>query len=472
MSRRHRTFPPKTCAYCQPLPTGREHNPDGRMTPEPLLSGYSSDTIGPLERWMRRMWGLPTGQGLWAEHPSVVRPGLFFGKTFGRRAPGFVKRGVMHETATWEEADRETGSGLDGGTVSKRIGGYREFEKRRGYDLRLHRFDMRQQMRLQFAEGRDDALRSVSLGEDLWHILTVDMSLSRLLMLEIYTEFFFILIGAVLLTLVAAAEGANLDSTLFGEKFLLSFTTVRISTDSVYGWEEKTPSSKPEIIVLALLGWFHWLLLSVAGAIIVTRALKPLQQVAFAPDAIMNDSEISVRLITLRPTVILYDVHVYMKLIAAFKDPETGNYVGALRPIEIAHTKGHYGLFKHFPMTVKHDVTAPDSPLRETTIDHIMLLEVTVTATDNNGNPVFAAANYMPPNSHIVNSPCFQGAYGEKKLYPRLLRGRWRDQMRPFKEANTGAPFKATDMPMYLYNMDDFHVIELEQKADSDDSPV
>lgn len=66
--------------------------------------------------------------------------------------------------------------------MSKRIGGYREFEKRRGYDLRLHRFDLRQQMRLQFAEGRDDALRSVSLGEDLWHILTVDMSLLRLLL--------------------------------------------------------------------------------------------------------------------------------------------------------------------------------------------------------------------------------------------------------------------------------------------------
>ena len=113
--------------------------------------------------------------------------------------------------------------------------------------------------------------------------------------------------------------------------------------------------------MLALLGWFHWLLLSVAGAIIVTRALKPLQQVAFAPVTIMNDSEISVRLITLKPSVILYDVHVYMKLIAAFKDPETGNYVGALTR-EIAHTKGHYGLFKHFPMTVKHDVTLPTRP--------------------------------------------------------------------------------------------------------------
>ena len=106
------------------------------------------------------------------------------------------------------------------------------------------------QLMLQAPEGRDDALRSVSLGEDLWHILTVDMSLPRLLMLEIYAEFFFILMGAVLLTLVAAAEGASLDSTLFGEKLLLSFTTVRISTDSVYGWEEKTPSTKPEIVIL------------------------------------------------------------------------------------------------------------------------------------------------------------------------------------------------------------------------------
>ena len=441
------------------------------MASEPLLSGYSSDTVGFFERCMRRMWGLPTGQGLWAEHPSVARSSLWFGiKTFGRRAPGFVRRGVMHETATWEEADRETGSSLECGPAQKLGGGYREYEKRRGYDLKLHSFDMKQQLKLQAPEGRDDALRSVSLGEDLWHILTVDMSLPRLLMLEIYAEFFFILTGAVLLTLVAAAEGASLDSTLFGEKLLLSFTTVRISTDSVYGWEEKTPSTKPEIIVLALIGWFHWLLLSVAGAIIVTRALKPLQQVAFAPDAIMNDEEISVRIVTLRPSVLLYDVQIHMKLIAAFKDPETGNYVGALRPLEIAHTKGHYGLFKHFPMTVKHDLRSPTSPLRDTTVDHIMLLEVTVTATDSNGNPVFAAAIYHPPNSHIVKASCFQGAYGDR-LYPRLLTGKWRDQMRPFKEPNTGAPFEATDLPLYVYNMDNFHVIEHDRKV-ADDSQV
>ena len=183
----------------------------------------------------------------------------------------------------------------------------------------------------------------------------------------------------------------------------------------------------------------------------------------------MNDEEISVRLITLRPSVLLYDVQIHMKLIAAYNDPETGNFVGALRPLEIAHTKGHYGLFKHFPMTARH-VNSPTSPLRDTTVDHIMLVEVTVTATDSNGNPAFAGANYHPPNSHIVKSSCHQGAYGER-LYPRLLRGKWRDQMRPFKEANTGAPFKATDLPLYVYNMDNFHVIEHDKNV-ADDSAV
>ena len=45
-------------------------------------------------------------------------------------------------------------------------------------------------------EGRSDALISVSLGEDIWHILTVDMSLPRLLLLEVLVEFTFIFIGS------------------------------------------------------------------------------------------------------------------------------------------------------------------------------------------------------------------------------------------------------------------------------------
>ena len=151
-------------------------------------------------------------------------------------------------------------------------------------------------MRMSKPEGRSDALLSLSLGEDIWHILTVDMSLPRLLLLEVLIEFTFIFIGSVALTSVAAAEGQDLDSDLLSSKLMLSLTTVRISSDAIFGWAERTPSTKPEIAVLALLGWFHWLLLSVAGAIIVARALRPLQQVAFAPDCAVNEKEVAVRM--------------------------------------------------------------------------------------------------------------------------------------------------------------------------------
>ena len=95
-------------------------------------------------------------------------------------------------------------------------------------------------------EGRSDALISVSLGEDIWHILTVDMSLPRLLLLEVLVEFTFIFIGSVSLAVVAAAEGQDLDSDLLSAKLMLSLTTVRISSDAIFGWAERTPSTKPK----------------------------------------------------------------------------------------------------------------------------------------------------------------------------------------------------------------------------------
>ena len=69
---------------------------------------------------------------------------------------------------------------------------------------------------------------------------------------------------------------------------------MRLSTDSIFGWEGRRASSGIEVAILALQGWFHWILLSVAGAVIVARALKPLRQVIFAPDACLSDRDLSV----------------------------------------------------------------------------------------------------------------------------------------------------------------------------------
>ena len=407
---------------------------------------------------MRRAWGLPTGEGFYCEHPSKG--------TSARRAPGYhhiSERGntMMMETATWEEANeavnkrRKYAPGQRENVEDFR----REHEQRQNLDLRLHNFTMHNWgMKSVAPEGRSDALISVSLGEDIWHILTVDMSLPRLLLLEVLVEFTFIFIGSVSLAVVAALEGQDLDSDLLSAKLMLSLTTVRISSDAIFGWAERTPSTKPEIAVLAVLGWAHWLLLSVAGAIIVARALRPLQQVAFAPDCAMNDKELSIRMILVRKSVALYDVQVKMMCTIG----------GNRYHLPLARGLTSYDHMWQVPMTFKHDITAEDSPLHGLEFAKVSSVSVSVSATDNAGNPVMAHAMYYNPTAWLTGRPEFQGTFTNGPPYPRVLRGNYADQIRIFRLPNTEASYEGSSAtPAWLYNMDNFHVVNpLEEKED------
>ena len=149
------------------------------------------------------------------------------------------------------------------------------------------------------AEGDEGAL-SVSLAEDVWYLLTEELSIWAVLRLEIALEVLLIVVFALLLTVVSVAEHGARDGVLRDE-FLSSLTSVRLSTDSIFGWQARSASSGYEVFVLAIQGWTHWLLLSVAGAVIVARALRPLQRVVFNPDCILADDEVNVRLQIIRP---------------------------------------------------------------------------------------------------------------------------------------------------------------------------
>ena len=77
------------------------------------------------------------------------------------------------------------------------------------------------------AEGDEMAL-SISFGEDIWHLLTVDLSIAKLLVLEATMELFMIVSFAMLMFLVDIAEGFTDDQTkaeLFRSKLLLALTT-------------------------------------------------------------------------------------------------------------------------------------------------------------------------------------------------------------------------------------------------------
>lgn len=106
----------------------------------------------------------------------------------------------------------------------------------------------------------------------------------KLLLFNVSCELILIFGFAAILTGLAAVDGTA-GQNGFVEKLRLALCTVRLSTDSVFGWEEKKPSTGLEIILLTMEGWLHWLLLNVFSAIIVARALRPRRALVFAPGA-------------------------------------------------------------------------------------------------------------------------------------------------------------------------------------------
>ena len=131
----------------------------------------------------------------------------------------------------------------------------------------------------------DEALFSQGILEEIWNMLVNVWGWKRLLLFNLSCELLLIFGFAIILTGVAAVEGAEEGPgpNGFVEKLRLALCTVRLSTDSVFGWEERKPSTGMEIVLLTVEGWIHWLLLNIFSAIIVARALRPRRALVFAP---------------------------------------------------------------------------------------------------------------------------------------------------------------------------------------------
>ena len=226
-----------------------------------------------FKRALRRLIGLPHERGIYTRHPEF-NP---------RKARGRLERDPATGQTRYVPEDAEDGfADLERGDVRSH-----DTLPRTGIDAPLALLEEKV-ARISAAGEGDETELSVSLAEDVWHLLTVDLPVSRLLLLEVALEACVIVVFAATLCAVDIAErstegGGEKPTELLREKLLLSLTAVRLSTDSIFGWAARAPSSGTEIFVLAALGWCHWLLLSVAGAVIVARALKPLRQVVFSP---------------------------------------------------------------------------------------------------------------------------------------------------------------------------------------------
>jgi hypothetical protein len=397
-----------------------------------------------FKRALRRLIGLPHERGVYTRHPEF-NP---------RKARGRLERDPATGQTRYvpEDGIADAFADLERGDVRSH-----DTLPRTGIDAPLSLLEEKV-ARISAAGEGDETELSVSLAEDVWHLLTVDLPVSRLLLLEVALEACVIVIFAATLCAVDIAErstegGGEKPTELLREKLLLSLTAVRLSTDSIFGWAARAPSSGTEIFVLAALGWCHWLLLSVAGAVIVARALKPLRQVVFSPDCVLTENELVVRMHVIRHrSVTLYNPHLTLVLVAG-----GGRQFNLPLPNDVTNVARWTSAL---PLNIRH-VIDENSPLHASRglVDTIMHVRVAVSATDGVGLPVNASMVYYSPRDKFYGGqPAFREAFAKRGfIFPRVLRGHaFQDQIRMFRnlEQPDASMETPTKLPLLAINFD------------------
>ena len=294
----------------------------------------------------------------------------------------------------------------------------------------------------------DESIFSFGTLEDWWFQLVHDASWPTLIGGEIMLEGIVIFTCGCLLTIAQMLEGGDGTAGDFKDNLLLALTTVRLSTDKIFGWQPTTASSPLEVCVLALYGWTHWLMLSIASALIVARALRPARSGLFSPDCVVNDDSVQVRFMVLRNQMqdgmgFLYNMEFTMQ----------GMTVGG-QTVDMPLIRNKYALWRNGNniITLRHSVKDDKSPFNDGYPggrQKVRDIFVTLSAMDMDGNSVLMSAVFLDPQ---LMDPTV-----EKKLRPfsRILHNhKFVDMYRVARHPETGQ--MATSDPKFVCNLDNF----------------
>ncbi|CAH0367536.1 unnamed protein product [Pelagomonas calceolata] len=281
--------------------------------------------------------------------------------------------------------------------------------------------------------------------EDVWFRLVHELSWSKLIVGELLSEMLVILLCGSLLTLAQVIEEQNVR---FRDNVILALTTVRLSTDKIFGWQPTKASTPLEITVLAIYGWIHWLLLSVASALIVARALRPARSGIFSPDSVVNDDSLQVRFMVLRNSNqssmgFLYNMEFTMQ-----------GMTSSGQTVDLPLVRSRYATWRNQCniITLRHSVKDAASPFNAGYPGGAQKVEtvfVTLAALDIDGNQVMLSAVYYDPT--LLSSAIERRA----RPFSRILRNhRYVDMYRVARHPATGA--MATKEPKYVCNLDNF----------------
>ena len=152
----------------------------------------------------------------------------------------------------------------------------------------------------------DPSRFSPGRAPNFWHYLTSVASFSSLATMYIVAEILLVVTFAVLF--LAAGEG-ELSMTKFTTGIIVSArTTTALQTLS---FDEQADDRAATLLNLAVgllvcaEGWVHFLLATVASALVVARACRPLQQLAWAQRCTLQRDLLTLRLRILRPDIVL-----------------------------------------------------------------------------------------------------------------------------------------------------------------------
>jgi len=254
----------------------------------------------------------------------------------------------------------------------------------------------------------DEIAFSPGWWTDLWAIFSMEVRMPALIVTYFCFEAAFLLFFATLLWLTSGVTPAD----GFTRCLLASARSVTQLANWGPGQFAFLSQDVPEsltsagTLILVLEGFLHFLFVCVASSLIIVRALRPLQQVAWSHHACLSDAELTMRVRILRPkTTVLVRPEVKLDVCLT-----SGTFVKlALKG------DGTYAKWSGNPtITIRHvvDEGSPffggrDEPTPEeraagepgkvrSSLDGVTHVSCSFVATDANGTPISEVQQYTP----------------------------------------------------------------------------
>ena len=314
-----------------------------------------------------------------------------------------------------------------------------------------HRHSWRQFYHDMYCRVGDELRFSPGFFTDLWHWLCSDISVPWLVVVYFVFEVLYVLFFGLVLWLCRGVEPTSWYRCLLASA--RSVTVLANFGSEEFFWEEEEAERVRwwGACLIMLEGTLHFLFVCVMSSLIIVKAMRPLQQVAFSHHCCLSDDELVVRVRILRPDRVLL-VRPEVRLDVCLT---SGTFVKLALVGE-----GSYAKWSGNPtMTIRHKINeespfflkrdAPDEvqpvdgaeapppppPAGKvySTLDGIAHLSCSLVATDAFGIPITEVQQYSPDTGFMgmIFKPYFEADEANRQRAPQILHhSKFQDQIR------------------------------------------